>query len=289
MSGDKIVETAPVASHYLYQPISTAAGAHTSSVYMKAAERTWAWLKFDASATVATFFNLSSGILGTVGAGHSAAITSIGNGWYRCSITVTAVAGTNYALIGVATGDGDTGGYAGTPGSGIYAWGAQVEPGTVATSYIATSSATVTRAADQVNVTSASINYSATAGSWWVETYLLEGATDRIIIGRNGAASAVYYNSTAWEISEGTFIYKLVSGLIGNVKRGISAFQSGDRAITGDGLAPTTDAGATTNLLSPAIVYVGSDDVDPGMNGYIRKVRYLPRRPSNAELVSMTS
>jgi hypothetical protein len=68
----------------------------------------------------------------------------------------------------------------------------------------------------------------------------------------------------------------------------ISAFTSGSRAITAKGLAPSTDAGTTTTLLSPTTVFFGSGN-GTNMHGYIRKLRYLPRKPSGAELQAMTA
>ena len=68
----------------------------------------------------------------------------------------------------------------------------------------------------------------------------------------------------------------------------MSAWTSGSRAITANGLAVQTDAGTTTTLLAPNNVYFGSGN-GTNMHGYIRKLRYLPRKPSNAELQAMTA
>jgi hypothetical protein len=293
LTGDKIQEDAANSAHYAYQAVTVSNGSYTLSVFLKAAERTWAWLKFDASATVATYFNLNTGTLGTVGAGHSATITSVGNGWYRCSITLTAVAGTNYAVIGPTTSD-NLGAYLGTVGSGIYVWGAQAEAGTVATSYIPTTSASVTRAADQVSVTPASINYSATAGSWWVDMNLLTAANGLRIIGYTTTSNypISIFSATAFQLYDGVgAINKTVADAIGSHKLA-AAFASGDRALTADGLAPGTDATAGIALGSPgASIGFGFNPASTvnQINGYIRKLRYVPRRKSNAELQSETA
>jgi hypothetical protein len=165
---------------------------------------------------------------------------------------------------------------------------AQLETGTVATSYIPTLAATVTRAVDAYNATAASIGYSATAGSWWAETYLLEGSVDRQIIGQDTSNFPLYHNSGAFELYSGTLLYILATTL-NTTDRAMSAFQSGDRAITYAGLTPVTDAGATTNLLNPTTVYFGSGAGNPSMLGWLRKARYLPRRPSNAQMQTMTT
>jgi hypothetical protein len=57
-----------------------------------------------------------------------------------------------------------------------YTWGAQMELGTVATSYIPTLGSTVTRATDTITVANATYPYSATAGTCYVDWTALKGS-----------------------------------------------------------------------------------------------------------------
>ena len=66
----------------------------------------------------------------------------IGNGWWRCIVTVTPSGG---AAFYWTAGNADSG--------DIYIWGAQLETGSFPTSYIPTSGSTVTRAADGASIT----------------------------------------------------------------------------------------------------------------------------------------
>jgi hypothetical protein len=103
-------------------------------------------------------FNLSGNGAITTGTYSSAFIQNYGNGWYRCGLTATAAAnGTNNIAIVpiIASGTGRNTTFAGDGVNGVYAWGVQVETGSVATSYIPTTAAAVTRNADAINVTGA--------------------------------------------------------------------------------------------------------------------------------------
>jgi len=107
------------------------------STYVKAAERTRLALYFRArnGSYPYAVFNLVTGAVTEQSAGVSAGIESIGDGWYRCYISANlglgSFPGAVYIELRQPTG-GTT--YAGTVGSGLYVWGAQVErdsyPGT---------------------------------------------------------------------------------------------------------------------------------------------------------------
>jgi hypothetical protein len=161
------------------------------------------------------------------------------------------------------------------------------------TSAIPTLAATVTRAADIYSVTPASINYSATAGSWWADVNLLAAANGQRIIGYTTGSNypISVYDATTLQLYDGAgAVNKTITSSVG-LNKVAAAFASGDRALTANGLAPGTDATAGIALGSPgASIGFGYNPANgiSQINGYIRKVRYLPRRPTNAELSAMT-
>jgi hypothetical protein len=79
--------------------------------------------------TNAAWFDLQNGLVGTViGAGNTASIEFVGNGWYKCVLVVT---GTNYVnnggfAVAITNGDGVTTGYTGNNTDGLYLWGADL-------------------------------------------------------------------------------------------------------------------------------------------------------------------
>jgi hypothetical protein len=138
LTADKISEDTTNAAHYVSFQTGkmTTTSSYTMSAYLKAGERTWAGVYlYNGSSPLIAFFNLSTGTIGNVDAGATATITDAGNGWYRCTVStiLTGSSGNNGGIL-CASSNG-TWIYTGTLGNGIYAWGAQLESGSTATTY----------------------------------------------------------------------------------------------------------------------------------------------------------
>lgn len=149
-TADKLVETATAAVHFFQRAVSFTSGTtYTMSFFVKAAERTTCALQLPSgpfSANGLAIFDLSAGTVTSVTAGFTARIVAFSNGWYRCIITATAtVTAAGNVSIRIQSGS-----YTGDGTSGIFVWGAQMETGPVATSYIKTVGSTVTRNADSL-------------------------------------------------------------------------------------------------------------------------------------------
>ena len=108
---------------------------YTFSIFAKANGYNFLRINAFFGSTDSSWFNLSTGELGTIGATSTAKIEDYGNGWYRCSVTYSASAGTT----NIAWYLGDTDNSTVVTGSGgVYIWGAQLEEQTQAETYAKT-------------------------------------------------------------------------------------------------------------------------------------------------------
>ncbi len=129
-TGVKIVENSTTAEHVVQRSdISFAANiSYTVSIYAKAAERGWLYLRIGNTpfgGASQAFFNLTNGTVGTQ-TNCTGTIQSVGNGWYLCKATATATSsGTTPTKYGPASAD-NTNSYLGDGSSGIYIWGADL-------------------------------------------------------------------------------------------------------------------------------------------------------------------
>ena len=153
-------------SHTISQQISFVSGTtYTVSVWMKAGTLSQGGVSFPSAAfgtLIANRINLSTGAVLASSAGLTTSVTPFPNGWYRITATATATATANTSLQ-IRPMDGAIS-YIGTGNGTILIWGAQLEAGAFPTSYIPTTTATVTRAADVASVTGS--NFS----SWYNQT-----------------------------------------------------------------------------------------------------------------------
>jgi hypothetical protein len=122
----------------------------TVSIFAKANGKDF--ITLSASLIERTYFNLINGTIGDVGANHIPKITELNNGWYRCEVTDT-TGGNGRLRIELHDTNGGT---TVTDSGGVFIWGAQLEVGSFASTYIPTTDTALTRNADVLTVTGAS-------------------------------------------------------------------------------------------------------------------------------------
>jgi hypothetical protein len=187
----------------------------------------------------------------------------------------------------------------------IYIWGAQLEAGSFATSYIPTTTTALTRAADVASVNTLSPWFNSVEGTVYAEWTNLAatmptGAAQ--VVARIGDAtgnnfiSLFQFQNASSKASQNMFSGGANPGRLDSggaysnaTVKAAAAFAASDRALSTNGTAATTSATGAMPL-SATRMGIGIDDTFNGpLNGYLRRITYYPRRLSNAELVSITS
>jgi hypothetical protein len=142
-SATKLVDSIDNNTHRLDKisvPLSGSTS-YTFSVFAKSAEYSHISLSIGESSNFKNaVFDIGAGTVVSTTNGYTGSIELVGNGWYRCSATVTlpSSVATQAVLMGLMR-NATAISFAGDGSSGVYIWGAQlVEEGTTATDYIPT-------------------------------------------------------------------------------------------------------------------------------------------------------
>lgn len=180
-NADTLVENNTSGTHSIVQSVTVTAIVYTFSFYAKPNGRNFVqWT--NAVNTDYCNFDIVTGAIGNSQNVTGASAQSVGNGWYRCSFQYTPTASTtNWFRISLITSNTAPRleSYLGDGVSGAYLWGAQLEAGAYATSYIPTTTASITRNGDTITKSNVFTNgyITSAGGTWFVE---LRGNVPRI-------------------------------------------------------------------------------------------------------------
>jgi len=284
--------------------VLTANQAQTISCFFKAGTSSYAYLtiRHTNQNIAGAEFDLATGTVNSTRDNgnmtlNGSGITSVGNGWYRCSVTATCSVSTSSGLyfLGISDGTGIlNGGYPlyTLTGKNIYAWGAQVESGAFPTSYIPTSGSTVTRAKDLASLPVERFAYNQPQGTVvaFQETF---GTAGNLVPWEIHTANTnrIVYNaksSTATIITGGS-----VQASLNHADQLPSVFYKQGLAFKKDDIASSLDASTLTDT-SGTIPTVSSFKIGTDysllamLNGHIKSIQYYPKRLSNEELELLT-
>jgi hypothetical protein len=285
----------------------TAGNSITVSVYARASTSSHLLLSLnDGVNGVLCWFNLQAGTIGTHTAGTGTVlfafkdIEACGGGLYRCSLTVTTSTSTAFAATfgptaadGIGTAIGDV----------IFAGDAQFEATTTATSFIATSSTTVTRSADFLSVPTSGSWFNTTEGTMVVDFLVSRRTpTGSVVFGGIGDtfSNTIYLsrsNSSVFMtvLSGGTqqaLIGKTLDWTIGERNRVAMAWRANDFCIVANGGTAALDTNGAlpvtpVRLMVGAAPYAatgGSDCCEA-----ISQVSYFPRRLAESVMQTLTA
>jgi hypothetical protein len=303
LTGDKLVEDTTASNSHAVSQGSLAFTSGTSyslSVYVKAAGRTQLRMALPSAAfgtAVAYTFDLSAetATQQTSGTNDGGSITAVGNEWYRCRVTAQATA-TNNGSVTIFTSVGGIVSYTGDGFSGIYIWGAQLEVGAFPTSYIPTTTATVTRSADVASISGS--NFS----SWYRQ--------DEGTVFSDAGSFTTSGNPVSFDINDGTTSNRHVhnwgtSTTTVQVGAAVQASLISTAPVANvfsklgygylvNNFASTLNGGALAADVLGSIPTVNrltiGDDANSSnfFNGHIRRLTYWPIRLPNSTLQAVT-
>ena len=263
---------------------------YTLSLFVKKAEYDTASIRLNTTETglLTNSFNLASGTA------TNNQIQNYGNGWYRVWVSFTTAATVTNGQVQLIRDAEVRDGVA-----GIFIWGAQLEIGSVPTSYIPTTTAAVTRNADVVLVSGAvSGSIGQTEGTIYAEVDVrnlflgalividdgdtsdfisisrLANLTIRVQIKRAAGSTTTIITSSA--VSVGT--HKIALG-----------YTNGDYALYIDGISAGTSTNSTNYPATSLTQCVLSNTSYGPLNDRIRAAALYTTRLSNAQLAALTS
>lgn len=303
MTGDAVTGTSSASNFKFIQQAWFAAGivgTYTFSVYLKAGSAKNAIVRISdqtGAKGARVSVDLESGL--TSGANSDgtainprASIEDAGRGWYRVSVTTTIV-DVGSALLGYIWLDqfGDS-----TSTGTFYLWGAQLEAGSFATSYIPTGASQVTRAPDValINPSNFSPWYNQSEGTFVVEALVRNVGADNLrLLGLNGSAAtpAFVSNTQKFGVFDGSALLTDNDIPTQAAFKAATAYTATEKTAILNGGAVVSAARSAGFPLTPSTsLHIGSDRGNFAFtNGHIRSLRYYPTRLSNDQLQALTA
>jgi hypothetical protein len=287
----------------------TSGTTYTGSVYVRDAGQRYVQIVGDSSVFgtgVYVNFDLNDGTYAATGC--TATATSVGNSWWRLTVTAAATStGTGNLAIAFGTSklNGRLPSFSGNDYDGVLVWGFQFEQSSFPSSYIATSGSASTRTADSLSVATADIpGFSEGVGTIVCETGGVASSTvgNQLAFGLNGPASSNQFSAgvNAGGVSDSTVrVYS-------QTPAGDQAFLNPGTATVGagyklacryelDNIAASMNGGTVVSDTSGQVpvgidtLWIGELDGNYHINSNIKRIALYSEALTDTELQSLTS
>jgi hypothetical protein len=272
-------------STYVSQAQSTSAGAHASTIYLKAKDATHVGKQISAWQYDGAERNLID--------------ITLTNSWVRYSLLTShsMPSGTNELLaFGFRSGRGTA------TSVEFYAWGGQGELGAYATSYVKTEAAAVTRLADFANKGSISSLFGAAEGTFFCELTYTDVTSIPIFL--QSSVSSSFNQATFLQMGGNKVTYNVYSG--GSQQAGITStsnftegqnlkiaivYKANDFAMYINGIAEGVDTSGSISSSLTAIQIGRWDDLGATFQyfGRVSQALLFKTRLTNAQLAELTT
>jgi hypothetical protein len=218
----------------------------------------------------------------------TAAVQNFGNGWYRLTATFTTggtiVTPSNPSILLRITGGS---------GVSVLGYGVQLEAGAFATSYIPTTTTSLTRNADQVTMTGTNFSdwYNASEGAFACQFRTLfsgNAPNTAIVLSLDGSSSkrVAYIGSGANSVQsfDGSTIIGSAGVATGSLSKVVSAYNASGRAISTNANTPATGAVSASYSTASSLAIGGYSGGAAAFSGHISSVLFYNLRLINAEI-----
>jgi hypothetical protein len=292
-SASKIIpDTSNSSNHNIYGSNVTSGTKYAVSIFAKAAEYNYLLIRgLGLGGSGGARFNISTGVVEGVAGYDSATIEDYGNGWYRCIAvgTATSTTGAYYHASPTAAFTS----FQGNNSDGIYIYGAQIEAGSYATSYIPTYGSSVTRVGETNSVTGVSDIIGQEQGTFFVEWENI-GDTSRpylaLSAGGSTANRVLIYESSGVNAqikSGGSVVFQSTTASVSGTIKAAVAYNTNDFVFYVNGTQYGTDSsGATfsgTTLSEIEFDHAGL------IGASIKQSLVFKTRLTNSELADLTT
>jgi hypothetical protein len=313
-TGDKIIVDMANAAHGIEQTYTgSTSNDFCGSVFVRQDTHTDMYLRLsDTTDTdyIDIIVDLSNGSIlqAATATGVNATVTAGGvetliNGWYRVWISGICDSTTTSHKIVVGVSQGTTISYTGNGTDSIFTWGMQLEENPFPTSYITTTTVSVTRAADVVTLDLTSVSwFSATEGSLYVDfkrDINVDGLTTHVVDLNDTTANEVIKisqgsttaSNITGDIDDGgvsQFSVTVNDATVNTRKKVAMAWKLNDSAIAVDGSTPTTDSSCTLPTVTDLQIGAGVSATNT-FYGIVRGLIYYDTRLANSTLTTLTT
>jgi len=268
----------------------TTATAYTATYYIAPNGYSKVALREGAATGAYAAFNLSgAGSVLDQGSGGVGSITALANGYYRIQMVSTS-SGTSFrpdlwVLDPTYTSGSVTGAWSANGTSGIYLFGAQLEVGSFATSYIPTGASSVTRAADVVQFTGAALTaLQGSAGSVIVQSISEASSSPTAITNVIKGTNSILYRDTTGKTGTTNGTTALLTAAAPTwssaIRNGLAWSASG-RSLGYTSSAIATDANTVSN---GGTLYLGSSAGSAVESGWYQSLGIWNQRLPDATL-----
>ena len=297
--------TASIAQNFT----GTANATFTVTIYVKRVNTDWVRLTLvETAATtnrITGWFNLSTGAVGSftdggTGSGATGSVSDAGNGWYRIRLTGAVNNSATALLLSLSSASADNS-TTRVNNAEYRLWGAQLEAGAFATSYIPTVASQVTRSADEASINAPNFAswYNQSAGTMVAEFDTVEVSSyapvavvwtdlnNRIDLATSSSAASPRGFVNVAGVTQADMLNPQQE-TANTVLKYALAFEANNFATARNGAITGSDVSGSLPVVSS--LRIGCRDTSSTiLNGHIRSIRYYPTRLTNTQLQAITA